>query len=314
MAEAGENFDYTDATGWMPILGPMLQSIKQKSLAKKINPVRPDYKRPGEIDQNVNMWNPMANSSKMPGQSIMEDNVHSNTANGFNMAANAANGSAQLLSTLGKLNVNENNAINDLNVQGANNRTQAMGELGKARESLAQYKDQEFDYNKNQPYELALMRKRALQGAALANKDTAKQDTHNVASSVLAVYGCFDGDALVKMDDGTEKKISELKIGDRTAGGEILAKQEFKAGPLLDYKGVLVTYFHAVCENGTWLRAGQSRHALGTGIVAPLYNLTTSNHRIFVNDIEFADYAELDIQEHMAIYEYSLDVLNGIIV
>lgn len=166
------------------VVGGGISFFKAKSQQKKaraINAARPKYVIPSEVGTNVNMYNTMANTTRLPGQSIMEDDIKSNSAAMFNQAQNAAgrSGGSAMLASLGRINKNQNEEINKLNIAGAENQQANKDKLATANMTMADYKQQEFDYNQNQPYELALMRKRALEGASEANMDTAQQNMTN---------------------------------------------------------------------------------------------------------------------------------------
>lgn len=187
------------------VVGGGISYFKSKSQQKKaraINATRPKYVIPSEVGTNVNMYNTMANTSRLPGQSLMEDNIKSNTANTFNQAQNAAGGSggSAMLASLGRVNQNQNEEINKLNIAGAENQQANKDKLAGANSTMADYKQQEFDYNQNQPYELALMRKRALEGASEANMDTAQQ---NLTTSMQ-----IGADAIGKGKGGKKASVS----------------------------------------------------------------------------------------------------------
>lgn len=161
--------------------------LAQGVKAGGINPQRPDYKMPGEIGQNTQMYNALANSNRLPGQSIMENRLNAGVAGGLNEVNKTGGSSVNRLAAITSLNESRNNAVNDLGVQGAVMRLQNMDKLANARGIQAQYRDQEFDYNKNQPYELELMRRRALQEAGLANTLGAADGMSGVGGQLLGL-------------------------------------------------------------------------------------------------------------------------------
>lgn len=293
----------------MPIV-KMITGAIQAHKASKIKENRPTYVRPGEVDQNRNLAQTMAMSNRVPGQNQIEDQIGANQATMVNAALNASNNSGDILATIGNLNQNTNNQLNNLSMQAAQNKQQNIDRLMDANNTMADYKQQEFDYNQNQPYELRVKRKMALQGAAMANWDSALNDTHEAGQSMLGMIGCFAGDTPVEMEDGSLKSIKDIGVGDKTKGGEVLAKHEFKATELLDYFGVKVTAYHAVFEDGKWVRVGDSPHATKTGEIQPIYNLSTTENRIIISGIVFADHEEVGLDDQAVIFDYSLKVLN----
>ncbi len=102
---------------------------------------------------------------------------------------------------------------------------------------------------------------------------------------------CFDPDTLVQMADGSEKKIKDIKLGDNTKGGEVTGVFQFKASDEIhDYKGVIVAGSHYVKENNEFIMVKDSPLAIKIDKIPVVYSLDTTGRRIFINDIEFADY------------------------
>jgi len=108
-----------------------------------------------------------------------------------------------------------------------------------------------------------------------------------------ADYGgfCFDPDTLIQMADGSEKKIKEIQLGDNTKGGEVTGVFQFKASDEIhDYKGVTVAGSHYVKEDGRFIMVKDSPISVKINKIPVVYSLDTTGRRIFINDIEFADY------------------------
>ena len=102
---------------------------------------------------------------------------------------------------------------------------------------------------------------------------------------------CFDPDTLVQMADGSEKKIKDIKLGDNTKGGEVTGVFQFKASDdIHDYKGVIVAGSHYVKENGEFIMVEDSPLAIKIDKIPVVYSLDTTGRRIFIKNIEFADY------------------------
>ena len=113
------------------------------------------------------------------------------------------------------------------------------------------------------------------------------------SSSGESGYGgfCFDPNTPVQMADGSEKKIKDIKLGDDTKGGEVTGVFQFKASDEIhDYKGVTVAGSHYVKENGKFIMVKDSPIAIKIDKIPVVYSLDTSGRRIFIKDIEFADY------------------------
>ena len=102
---------------------------------------------------------------------------------------------------------------------------------------------------------------------------------------------CFDPNTLVQMADGSEKKIKEIQLGDQTKGGEVTGVFQFKASDEIhDYKGVVVAGSHYVKEDGKFIMVQDSPISVKIDKIPVVYSLDTTGRRIFINDIEFADY------------------------
>ena len=106
-------------------------------------------------------------------------------------------------------------------------------------------------------------------------------------------YGgfCFDPNTFVQMANGSEKKIKNIQLGDNTKGGEVTGVFQFKASDEIhDYKGVTVAGSHYVKEDGKFIMVQDSPLSVKIDKIPVVYSLDTTGRRIFINDIEFADY------------------------
>jgi len=106
-------------------------------------------------------------------------------------------------------------------------------------------------------------------------------------------YGgfCFDPNTPIQMADGSEKKIKDIQLGDDTKGGEVTGVFQFKASDEIhDYKGVTVAGSHYVKEDGKFIMVKDSPLSVKIDKIPVVYSLDTTGRRIFINNIEFADY------------------------
>jgi len=106
-------------------------------------------------------------------------------------------------------------------------------------------------------------------------------------------YGgfCFDPNTPIQMADGSTKKIKNIQLGDNTKGGEVTGVFQFKAADEIhNYKGVTVAGSHYVKEDGKFIMVKDSPIAIKIDKIPVVYSLDTSGRRIFIKDIEFADY------------------------
>ena len=132
----------------------------------------------------------------------------------------------------------------------------------------------------------------------------------SAVQSITSIF-CFDGFTRVEMADGTETAIKDIKLGDSTKGGMVLAVIKAVSPDLYTYQGVEVSGKHAVKEDGQWVRVENSDHkGFKHEGIFEVHCLVTSQHRIWVRGIEFADYVETDHYEDLTLAE-SLEALNG---
>jgi len=102
---------------------------------------------------------------------------------------------------------------------------------------------------------------------------------------------CFDPNTPIQMADGSEKKIKDIQLGDDTKGGEVTGVFQFKAADEIhDYKGVTVAGSHYVKEDGKFIMVKDSPISVKIDKIPVVYSLDTTDRRIFIKDIEFADY------------------------
>ncbi len=102
------------------------------------------------------------------------------------------------------------------------------------------------------------------------------------------------------MMEGSTKAVELVGIGDVTRGGVVTAAMQFMAQKrMFEYQGVVVSGCHAVRENGVWKRVEDADDAelidderLKT--INRVYVFDTTEHRIYVDDVTFADYSEVD--------------------
>lgn len=123
---------------------------------------------------------------------------------------------------------------------------------------------------------------------------------------------CFTGDTMFMMQDGTEKRISDIKVGDvLKEGGEVYFLCQTLSDDLYLYDGLeKVAGSHAVKEDGEWIRVHQSKKAQKIAGEWPVYNLGSDNHIMLTKNNIYSDFFETDRYEQLTIEE-SLEALNG---
>jgi hypothetical protein len=146
-----------------------IKGLIQKNQAKKIDDTRPVYEMPNQISQNVDMYNNLANASRLPGQALIENNLNAGLASDINAIRQTGGSSTNQLAAISNLNANRNKAVSDLGIQAAQFRVNAMDKMANAKGVMAQYKDKEFDYNKNQEFQYRRMKKDMLNKAGDQN-------------------------------------------------------------------------------------------------------------------------------------------------
>jgi hypothetical protein len=93
------------------------------------------------------------------------------------------------------------------------------------------------------------------------------------------------------MADGSTKKIKNIQLGDQTKGGEVTGVFQFKASDEIhDYKGVTVAGEQVESLGGKFIMVKDEDLSVKIDKIPVVYSLDTSGRRIFINDIEFADY------------------------
>ena len=115
---------------------------------------------------------------------------------------------------------------------------------------------------------------------------------------------CFDEHTVLTLEDGSQKYIRDVKIGDVLMdGGRVVSKIRVCVDALdtiYDYRGIRVSGSHYVLQKGEWCKVCDAEGAVPVeaGGSAVLYNLNTTTHRIFANapnatmPIIFMDYDE----------------------
>ena len=135
--------------------------------------------------------------------------------------------------------------------------------------------------------------------------------------------GCFAVGTLVEMASGAFRTIESMRPGDLTRGGVVTAvlKHKLVLNEMFDYGGILVSFNHAVFEDGSWKRVKDSRLGkrvdvatrpdLFSGDGAALYDLVTSENKIYTSGgFLFVDH--LLVPETVQDKAQVLNLLNGV--
>lgn len=108
---------------------------------------------------------------------------------------------------------------------------------------------------------------------------------------------CFAENAPILMADGTQKLVQDIEIGDQTLhGGMVIAAGKAFADDLYEYKNTVITSYHAVFEDGKWIRAEDSALAVPvkTDEYVTVYPIATEQHILLTPWYISADLLELD--------------------
>jgi len=120
---------------------------------------------------------------------------------------------------------------------------------------------------------------------------------------------CFDKDTLLKMNDGTLKKIIDIEIGDVLSNNNVVTakiKVTSEGSQMYMLDNIIVSNSHIVKYQDNWIPVSQHPNAYKYDSYNDefLYCLNTTNKIIEINDIIFTDWDE--------IYDETLDkVLNN---
>lgn len=134
-------------------------------------------------------------------------------------------------------------------------------------------------------------------------------------AQATGAQSCFAPGTKIEMEDGSQKSIEHIKIGDRVKmGGEVYCTQVGKYdNTCYEYNGVYVTGQHAVLEKGVWVRVKNAKQARGVPHkLNVVYNLGVDNHILVINNTIFSDLHETDAYEFISDDE-SLEQMNRVV-
>jgi hypothetical protein len=128
---------------------------------------------------------------------------------------------------------------------------------------------------------------------------------------------CFDKNTLLKMNDGTYKKIIDIHPGDiLTENNIITAKMELDSIGQIMYNinGILVSGNHKIIYNGEWISVSQHPHSkrvenYGESLI---YCLNTGTKRIVINNEIYMDWDELYEEDVNCLMEKIGSIVNSI--
>jgi hypothetical protein len=132
----------------------------------------------------------MASGFKMPGQDIMESKLGASTAGGINTLKQNAGSSAALLGNISNIYGGELQGVNNLNLAAAQNYGQRQAVLRNELKNMAGQEQQQWKWDKADPYMSAMQAASALRGASMQNMAGAMNQGSDAANSAsMYMYG-----------------------------------------------------------------------------------------------------------------------------
>jgi hypothetical protein len=121
---------------------------------------------------------------------------------------------------------------------------------------------------------------------------------------------CFDKNTLIKMNDGTDKKIIDISVGDILENNNFVTgkfKLETKGSDMYILDDIIVSNSHIVNHMETWIPVSKHPNAKRVEIYEEpyLYCLNTSSKIISINGLIFTDWDEIIEKDIGVIFEKS---------
>lgn len=136
-----------------------------------------------------------------------------------------------------------------------------------------------------------------------------------IAGKARRLGFCFEENTPINMNDGTQKLIKDIVVGDLLKYGiSVIAKQEFNNYniPLYNYNGIYVSGNHIVFDNGKWKKIKDCCSIDNSKSIERVFCLSTDKCIISINDIFFRDYSESNnIYVNARINRLILNLLNN---
>jgi hypothetical protein len=129
---------------------------------RPIYQIQPEYRLNQKLaNQTRDMYGRLTNTSKLPGQQYAENQLGQNASNAISSASMYGVNNPAMLSQLAQNALqSQNQGINQLNIEGAQNRQANYGNFANATQdvqntntAMAEEKDKAWNYNVNEPYQ-----------------------------------------------------------------------------------------------------------------------------------------------------------------
>ena len=126
---------------------------------------------------------------------------------------------------------------------------------------------------------------------------------------------CFDKNTLFTMNDGSEKIISEINVGDILSNNNkvtAVIKVETEETPMYFLDGVYVSYSHKIFYYGKWITIREHPDSIKLAEYNEpyLYCLNTTNKIIVINELILSDWDEIDENDFIEISNNPFKEIN----
>ena len=161
------------------------QGIRAKQLRDR-NP-RPTYRIPGEVGEAAAAARLAYNDPNLYARNIAARQLEAGTAANAGRAIDMGRGGNEVLATIAALSGNQNRALENLAVEGDLARNQRFGQMNRALNQAARYRDYAYQENQKEPYTQAQQAASALAGASIQNMYGATSDFSDIATKLLPI-------------------------------------------------------------------------------------------------------------------------------
>jgi len=168
----------------LPALYKGISGIFQKSQANRINPTDPGYKLNTGVINNARVLSDRSNNYQLAGYNDAVDNINSTSATAFNNGVQGATSGGDVLDLATKIAYGQGQRLNDLAVNNAQGKDQALLQSLNADAAAGEEYQQKNAYDRD-VYQQKLRQKAALIQSANQNIYGGIDDAAQVGSSLL---------------------------------------------------------------------------------------------------------------------------------
>lgn len=164
--------------------GASKEAKRLQRMADAINPVRPTYEIPQEVQRMLESAYTQAQGD-MAGYGRATGQIQGATANQLAQARNYADSGTSMLQNLALAGESERSAMNNLNMQNQQFRQGNVNALQNALMQMSGFQQEKFQFNEVEPYMQQEADKRAFQESALAQRQASRDAWASVADGVV---------------------------------------------------------------------------------------------------------------------------------